>query len=213
MAMGFAKILIAMFSVGIFLLIGDWLQKHTNLHREIVRKVVHMGVAVAISASPFYLSWQTIQILAAALIIIVALALHFGWGSGMHRVRRKTHGEILFPIAVLGVSIFAPSPAAFCAATLFLGLADGLAAIIGVLFGKNNSYRVLGNRKSIAGTSAFLIAGFAIMIAYNMFATHPVPFAVLLLLPIFAAVFENIGLNGTDNITVPMLVIITLSSL
>ena len=209
----FLKIVIALFSVGVPLLIAEMLRNYTQVHREITRKVAHIGTAIGISVAPFYLSWEVVRVLAIALLIIVVLALYFKWGHGMYSVRRKTNGEILFPIAVIGVSLLASSPAIFCAAILHLGLADGFAAITGTLWGKKHTYRVLGDKKSYVGTITCFLVSLLILIGFNIWSNDPVSWNIILLLPFLATFFENIGVRGTDNVTVPMVVVVALSSL
>lgn len=206
------KICIALFSVGIPLLLTFLLRKFTKLHPEITRKVAHIGASIGISVAPFYLPWETVRALALALFVIVALALYFKWGQEMYTVRRKTYGEILFPLAIIGVSLFAPSPAVFCVAVLHLGLADGMAAVIGTMRGKNNSYRILGGKKSRIGTLTFFMVSLLLLVSFNMWANDPVSWGIVALLPFAATFFENIGLRGTDNITVPMLIVIALGT-
>lgn len=205
-------ILIALFSVGLPLLIAHLLHKHTKTAREITRKVAHMGSGIAIAVAPFYLPWETVRYLAVALFIIVALALRFGWGRSFYSVRRKTYGEILFPLAVIGVSIFAPSPAVFCVAILHLAVADGLAAIFGTLYGKKSEYKIMGYRKSWVGTTAFFIASMVLLVSFNVWALEPIPWGMIAVLPFVATLFENIGVRGADNITVPMVIVLALST-
>lgn len=208
----FLKIIIALFSVGVPLLMAEMLRKYSHLHREIIRKVAHIGSAIGISVAPFYLSWEVVRILAVALLGIVILALYFKWGHGMYSVRRKTNGEVLFPIAVIGASLFAPSPAIFCAAILHLGLADGFAAITGTIWGKNHTYRVLGDKKSYIGTFTCFFVSLAILVGFNVWSVDPISWGIILALPFVATFFENIGMRGSDNITVPMVIVLALST-
>lgn len=208
----FIKSLIALASVGFFVVLGELVRHYSSLHRELTRKVVHIGAAVAIAVWPFYLSWGTVNVLALILLVGVLVSQRFNLAGAVHNIRRKSYGEPLFALAILGVATFAPSPAVYCAAILHLGLADGLAAVTGTIWGKKSQYRVLGDRKSVVGSATFFITSLLILIGFNIWALNPVPMLAVFILPFIATAFENIGLRGTDNITVPMLVVIVLSS-
>lgn len=207
------KSLLALASVGVFVLIAELIRAKTHAHRELTRKIAHIGAAIAISVWPFYLSWGAIQVLGIILLIGVLISIRFSLAPSIHNVRRKSHGEWLFALAILGVAAFANSPAAFCIAILHLGLADGLAAVIGTMHGKNNEYHVLGDRKSRIGSLTFFATSIVLLISYNIWGSDPISGVAVVTVAFFATILENIGLRGTDNLTVPMLVVIALSSL
>ena len=92
------------------------------------------------------------------------------------------------------------------AAILQMSLADGLAAVVGVKYGKGNEYHALGHVKSKAGTIAFFVTSLVILIAYGSVAKHPVGFAYLIILPLIASVAENFGAYGFDNVFVPLFI-------
>jgi dolichol kinase len=100
----------------------------------------------------------------------------------------------------------------FMASMLILGISDGLAAIVGLAFGDNNSYKVLGHTKSLAGSLAFFFSALIIMIVYTVLSGAPYSGLSLILLPAIAAVAENFAVNGTDNLVIPLLVALVLTS-
>ncbi|MGB4758439.1 MAG: hypothetical protein WBP26_00075 [Candidatus Saccharimonadales bacterium] len=210
------KNFIALASVGFFVILAEVLRAKTHAHRELTRKVAHIGAAIAVSVWPFYLSMNNINVLALILLVGVLISMHFKLVPSIHNVRRKSHGEWMFALAIMGVAAFADSPATFCVSILFLGLADGLAAIIGTMHGKGNEYHVLGSRKSRAGTLTFFVVSVCLLICYNIWTADPlaqVSAMAIFTIALFATILENIGLKGTDNLTVPMLVVIALSTL
>lgn len=205
--------LLALLSVGIFVIAAEVLRSKTHAHRELTRKVAHIGAAVAISVWPFYLSLDAIKLLGVILLAGVLVSIFFKLVPSIHNVRRKSHGEWLFALAIIGVATFATSPGQFCVSILFLGLADGLAAIIGTMHGKNSEYHVLGTRKSRIGTLTFFVVSVILLLGYNMWSLDPISGSAVFAVALFATFLENIGLRGTDNLTVPMFVVIALSTL
>lgn len=94
-----------------------------------------------------------------------------------------------------------------------MGLADGLAAVTGTLWGKKSEYRILGAKKSWVGSATFLMTALVITIGYSLLSGHQLPWFIYALLPVVATMLESVGLWGVDNVTVPIFVILTLSLL
>ena len=86
-----------------------------------------------------------------------------------------------------------------------------MAAMVGILKGEGNEYKVFGHTKSKAGTLAFLVTSFAISIVYAIFSPAGFGFTTLFIVPIIAALTENVAVNGTDNLAIPVLVALILS--
>ncbi len=210
----FIYYLVALASVGFFIILAEVISNlKPSLSHEITRKVAHIGSAAAVSIWPFYLDWHAIQILGAILTIGVALSISLQLTSSIHDVKRKNFGEVLFGIAIIVTAFIATTPAIFCATILFLGLADGLAGVIGTLWGKTSQYRVFGAKKSVVGSAAFFVTGLAIMTLFAIYAPQHVALTVIIGLPLIATILESISVRGTDNITVPLLVVIALNAL
>ena len=99
---------------------------------------------------------------------------------------------------------------------LHLGLADGLAALIGEKWGNKTVYKVAGYKKSIVGNIAFLVT--SMMILSVLVFVLDVGFSQLGLagiiwVPIFATFFEAISVKGSDNLVVPMVIVWMLNML
>ncbi|HEY5668139.1 MAG TPA: hypothetical protein VIR03_03165, partial [Candidatus Saccharimonadales bacterium] len=125
---------------------------------------------------------------------------------------RNITGELLFAIAIGLLASISSNKWAFTAAMLHLSIADGLAAVIGFGWGDTNSYKVLGHTKSIAGSTAFLVCSYLILIVYLALGHSTTSVLTILWLPWVATAAENISVKGTDNLIVPMAVALALSS-
>lgn len=210
----FIHYLIAFVSVSFFVIAAEMIANFKpNISREITRKIAHIGIAVAVSVWPFYLDWLSIQILGLGLVLGVIATIRLDLTSSIHGVVRKSYGEVLFGVAVIVAGMTADSPAIFCVAILFLGLADGLAAVTGTLWGKSNNYKVFGDTKSLVGSATFLIAALMIIVGYSLMTGQQLPAYTLIGLPLIATVLENISIRGTDNLTVPLVAIVALNAL
>jgi phytol kinase len=129
---------------------------------------------------------------------------------GIYSVNRTTWGEILFPVGVWLSAYFTPSPWIFMAAVLHMSLADGFAAIIGVTFGKKHHYQLFGQYKTLLGSLTFWAMSMGItfaVVSQSSVAINDTTLPLLLALPVTATLAENFSPYGTDNVTVPMLVL------
>jgi dolichol kinase len=95
----------------------------------------------------------------------------------------------------------------FAAAMLVMGVADGFAALAGTLI-HGRRYRVFGHTKSYHGTSVFFVCTLLILILCAIPGNFPLSLAGFILLPLVATVFENLSVAGTDNLFVPLLVLL-----
>lgn len=193
------------------LLFAEFLARRTNLHAEITRKFVHMIVGTFVAFWPFFLSWTQIEIISAMMFIVVVLSVKFTIFKSIHTVPRNAIGEICFA-AVIGIlALISNEPWVFTAAMLCLSIGDGLAAIVGLLFGDGNRYKVFGKTKSIAGTGAFLAVSLLTAIVYTQAVNDSANLIALVVMPILATITENVAVNGTDNLIMPVLIALILS--
>jgi phytol kinase len=194
------------------LVFSEWLSRSKEIHAELTRKLVHVAVGTFVAFWPFFLSWRHIQLLSLAFFVVVALSVKFNVFRSIHAVKRNMTGELMFAIVIGLLALISTSEWVFMAAMLHLSIADGLAAVIGVGWGDNNSYKVFGRTKSIAGSGAFLVSSFCILLVYMLAADSTTSVLTLLWLPLVATAAENLAVQGTDNIVMPMLIAVVLTS-
>lgn len=204
--------ILAVVIVFIILVLAEYLSRYKGLHSELSRKLVHIAVGAFVAFWPFFLSWRQIQLLSLAFLAVILLSIKFNIFQAIHAVKRNVAGEVLFAISIGILALISTTPWVFTAAMLFLSVADGMAAVVGVLWGDDNTYKVFGHKKSIAGSLAFFFSGLSIMLLYTVFGHAPYSALTLLGLPIIATVAENVAVQGTDNLVIPLLVGLVLTS-
>ncbi len=192
------------------LLISELLWRGKFLRGEAGRKFVHITVGAFVASWPLFVDMRTIVPMSVALLAVVYVSKRYLVFHGVHGVRRKTWGELMFPIGIGAAALLSPSPWVFSVAILHLSVADGLAAVFGERYGKGNRYKVFGETRSVIGTMVFYlvslaIAGGVVLLKPSMFSQAAVP--VLFALPAIATTVENLSPRGTDNVTVPLLVV------
>lgn len=209
--------LVISLSVIFLLLVGtEFLWRTNKVQIEVSRKIVHMGSGVIIAFWPLYLNWTIIQLLSLALLLTVLISYKLNIFQSIHAVDRLTKGEILFPVGVGLCALLEPAPWIFTAAILHLALADGLAAIVGVKYGKKTAYNVLSHGKSLVGSLTFFIVSLAIFTSSMLFISHatsPSLFGWFIWSALALTLIENISWYGLDDVTVPISVILILTIL
>lgn len=207
-------VLLGISPVFILLVMSEYLWRTKRLRGERARKLVHVAAGIFIAFWPWFMSFRTIQLLSIGMIVVVLLSRAFNIFQGINGVRRRTVGDVLFPITVAIIAGIAASRWVFAVALLHLGLADGMAAVVGDRLGKKNRYKIFGEVKSIAGSLTFF--GFSVLIMIGVVVFGPPVFKefyapIIVLLPVMAVSIENLSVRGTDNISVPLLVAIMLN--
>lgn len=208
--------LITVLVVFAILMIGERIKKHERLNPEIARKFIHISVGSFVAFWPFFLNDNAIYVICLAFVAVILFTRFSGLFPSIHKVPRKTWGDILFPVGIAATLWLAADPWIFTAAILHLSLADGFAALAGEKYGKTNGYKILGYRKTFAGNAAFFVISLAITTCLIWF--EPGSFAsiampTLFLVPIFATTIESLSVRGSDNILVPVLLTLLLNSL
>lgn len=203
-------LILTIIGVLLVLLIAEHLARHTNLHAELTRKFVHMLVGTFVAFWPFFLSWREIKLLSLAFLIVVIISVKFTIFKSIHTVPRRAFGEISFAL-VIGILAFISSSAEiFMAAMLCLSIGDALAAIIGLLYGERNQYKVFGKTKSVAGTAAFFTTSVLVMTLYVTLTSNSAGIMNLFAIPVLATITENVAVNGSDNLIMPVLIALLL---
>ena len=209
-----AAILAVLATLGVLMGAIRLLQTRRGLHPESARKLVHLSMgAVTLSFPWLFDSAWPVGILAAGATLALLAVKHFGplrraIGGVLHEVDRESSGEICFPVGVFAVFYLAAGNAVlYCIPILLLTVADALAALIGVRYGKSAFTTYAGGTKSVEGCVAFFVAAF--------FCTHV---TLLLATPVGRLESLVIGLNigllimlvelvswrGLDNLFIPL---------
>ena len=189
-----------------------WWRKKGH-HGEAGRKFIHLTVGSFVAFWPFFLSWDQIRLLSAAFLVVVAISKYFHLFKAIHSVQRPTWGEMFFAVAVGAVTLITQNKWVYMAALLQMSLADGLAAIIGVAYGKRRHYLILGQTKSLIGTATFIVVSVYILLSFTYLSGTPISLTAIIGLSYAAALIENIGVFGSDNLLVPVLIAIVLRTI
>lgn len=211
-AMVFA--LVALVAVFFLIIAAERLRKSHKLKPEITRKFIHITVGSFVAFWPFFMPDYMIYGICLAFIAVVTASRFLGFFPSIHKVDRKTWGDVLFPLGIAATLLLAGNDWIFAASILHLSLADGFAALAGERFGAKNSYRIWGYKKTLAGNAAFFLISLVIVgsLAWldpanfiNLSGMQVIAFATI------ATVLESVAIRGSDNIVVPLAVVLLLN--
>lgn len=198
--------------VFVLLIVSElWWRDHSQ-PTELNRKFVHITVGSFVAFWPFFLSWTQILFLSATFLVVVGVSKYLHIFKAIHSVQRPTWGELFFALAVGGVALVTHSKGVYAAALLQMSLADGLAAIVGLRYGKRSQYKILGTTKSVVGTLTFFIVSLSLLLGYTSVTGVDIPLLYLAALAASTSLIENLGAYGLDNLLVPLMIAFALTS-
>jgi phytol kinase len=209
----------ALIAIGVgatLLCISEYLWRKKILRGEVSRKLLHILSGSWAAYWPWLLSFQAIIVLSLLAAVPVLLSRYHDVFRSLHRISRKTYGEV---VVAIGVSATAGLLAAFENTTvgtyifaismLHLSIADGLAALVGKHF-KTKAFYILGKKSTLAGTGAFIFTSITIQAVFLSLTLLQgainAPLVVGLVATIAATIAEASSPRGTDNVTIPIVV-------
>jgi phytol kinase len=184
---------------------------------EWTRKLVHLGGGLIGLALPWLIEspWVVLA-LTASLSALFLLGERLDVMKSLHKVERKTRGSEYYPLAIWLVFVIAADRKwLYLAAVLTLAVADASAALIGSRYGKHR-YEVEDEYKSVEGSLVFFVIAFlAAWLPMLLMTTLPRATCLLsaLLVAMLVTIFEAISLRGTDNLFVPVAVVVVLQKI
>ncbi|HYF96537.1 MAG TPA: hypothetical protein VD947_00695 [Patescibacteria group bacterium] len=202
-------IILSLLVILALLVSSEFYWRKGKLEPETARKIIHILVGSFIAFWPLYMSWQTIQILSVLLLAGVLASYQFGVFGAIHKVPRRTSGELWYPIGIGLAALLTTQPWIFCVAILHLSLADGIAAVIGKKYGVMH-YKIGEHTRSIIGSFAFLVVSFVLCIFAFVVLKNELPgisLAVFAVVPFLATAVESISRHGLDNVFIPLVVV------
>ena len=184
------------------------IRQRFNAHGEWSRKLVHIGGgAVVPLAWAFGIDRWVALPSAATITVLAALNHRHRLLPAIEDVGRASYGTVAYGVSItLLLLLFWPQRAdVVCAGVLVMAVADGLAGLLGPRI-PSPSWRVLGERRSLAGTATMALASLVVLLMVSQAAPPAPGLAVVLAIALVATALEQIALFGIDNLTVPLAV-------
>jgi phytol kinase len=177
------KIVLTAALYGLFFIIVEVIIRRTKLSKEVSRKTVHI-----------------------LFIPVMLLSKRFNLLSSVHKVQRRTYGEVYFPVAILITALVFPERPLYMYGLLIMALSDGFASVIGQRYGRHR-YRLMFGQKSYEGSSIFFLLSMVIgLIILLVFGTTLLPALILSTTMALILTLVEASLSfGLDNLVLPPL--------
>ncbi len=198
--------------------LSELIHRTTSAKVEHTRKLVHFGTGVLTLLFPVFLtsSWSVL-ILCASFAVILLFSLKYKFLPSINAIDRESHGSILYPLAVYSCFLLYQyhhhDLMFFYAPILVLAISDPLAALFGKRWPKGK-FTIGKDTKTLVGCTAFLLSAFAILLGLCYLFNHKISFLdgyELVLVALGATLTEAVSGKGSDNLTIPLSVVLLLS--
>jgi dolichol kinase len=182
----------------------ELIQRRTKMDHEYSRKLAHFLSGLAAFLMPYFLSRNAIVGLAVFFVLFLMATRFWGLFPSIHKVGRRTLGEVYFPAGIgLVAYFFLPSNLiAFQFGALVLGLSDAIGGLVGFILSSRKT-KLFGN-KSVEGTAAFFFTTFLIFLLF-ISSQASVNFLSGILLALIITLIELALSAGLDNLLLPVL--------
>jgi phytol kinase len=184
------------------------ISRRPQVSNETVRKVVHIGTGNVILLA----WWQGIPawvgLGASALFVGVTLTSYLlPVIPGIDSIGRQSYGTLFYALSIgVLMALFWPEQPQFAAlGILTMTWGDGLAALVGIRYGRRR-FAIAGGTKSLEGSLTMLLVSFAVCLGLAA-AVYGVSLTLLplcLAIALLATALETLSWYGIDNLTVPL---------
>ncbi len=195
----------------VFAIIGlaEGLRRWRGYTIDFTRKVIHIGVGMMSWGLHFLFDNPWFFVVAClAFVVINLLDWKYGLIASMASADDSNLGTVYFPFAAGVVALlFWETPPLMVAALMPLTWGDGLAPVVGKLYGRH-PYYIHKHKRTLEGSLGFFVAGFIFTwLALWVIPGMPVISPMAALLPAFIITFvttivEAVSIWGLDNLTI-----------
>jgi hypothetical protein len=172
----------------------ELLHRRKKYSPETLRRIAHIASSIIASVFSIFLSPPFFLTAIIFFFLLIITSRRKKIFNHIHNVSRPTVGEELLPIGFLiSYLIASGNSTLFIPAFLILGIADPLAGIV-----------IKKNKNNLLATIVFFIISIIILSFF------PFSFLSILFVSLIAALVERLSGYGTDNLTVPVTVVLLL---
>jgi len=198
----FSVILLYLFSIFFISII---FKKYNENSREIVRKIIHIGIGPLIPIAQFLKINQNSALIFTGIVSLMVLINYtYKLFPTIEDVERKSYGTIFYCLSlfILIWLFWDKNSYALIAGFFIMTFGDGLAGLIGKSF-NSKSWIFFKQKKSLFGTLTMFLTSLIIVfsIGYSQQNSFNLNY---LTIAIFATLLEQFSVLGIDNFLVPI---------
>ena len=176
--------------------------------RELSRKIVHIGTGAVVPMAWLFAIPAVVAVPFAGLVTL-ATAINQRWRliPAVEDVDRNSYGTTAYGLSITALMLlfWTQQPDAVCAGVLVMACGDGLAGLVGRSVA-SPQWSVMGQTKSLAGTTTMLAVSFTVLLALGSSGSTSANAVVALLIAVVATGLEQLSPAGIDNLSVPITV-------
>ena len=186
-------------------LISIVFKKYNENSREIVRKIIHIGIGPLIPIAQFLKIDQNSALIFTGIVsLMVFINYNYKLFPTIEDVERKSYGTLFYCLSlfILIYLFWNKDPYALITGFFLMTFGDGLAGLIGKSF-KSKSWTFFNQKKSIFGTMTMFLTSLMVVcsIGYAQQNSLNLNFFTI---AFFATLLEQFSVLGIDNFIVPI---------
>ena len=198
----FSGILLYLFSI---FLISIVFKKYNEDSKEIVRKIIHIGIGPLIPFAQFLKIDQNSALIFTGIIsIMVFINYAYKLLPTIEDIERKSYGTLFYCLSLFTLIclFWNKDPYALVTGFFVMTFGDGLAGLIGKSF-RSKSWNLFKQNKSLFGTTTMFITSLLVVcfIGYAQQKTFDLNYFTI---AFFATFLEQFSVLGIDNFIVPI---------
>lgn len=211
---------IFLFAFILLLTFVEMVYRRLGLDGEITRKFAHFAATLSTITFPYLFDdhWYVLS-LAVIFFLLLFISRNHSYLKSIHDIKRISVGSYLLPVAIyltFLVSHLMNNDFLFILPMLVLAICDPVAGIMGInLQQYNHKIRIFTWKlqKTWLGTISFFVSCFLINIVALYFNQMRIDLEILwvaVVISVVSSVVELISWKGTDNLLIPMSVLLVL---
>jgi len=198
----FTIILLYLFAI---FLISIVFKKFNEDSREIVRKIIHIGIGPLIPIAQYLKIDQNSALIFTGIVTIMVFCNYiYKLFPTIEDVERKSFGTLFYCLSlfILIYLFWDKDPYALITGFFIMSFGDGLAGLIGKSF-KSRSWIFFKQKKSLLGTMTMFLTSLIVICSIG-YAQHNSFYFSYFAIAFFATLIEQFSIFGIDNFIVPI---------
>ena len=198
----FTVILLYLFAI---FLISIVFKNHNKNSKEIVRKIIHIGIGPLIPIAQFLKIDQNSALIFTGIVtLLIFINYNYKLFPTIEDIARKSYGTLFYCLSlfILIYLFWDKNPYALICGFFIMTFGDGLAGVIGKSF-NSKSWILFKQEKSLFGTMTMFLTSLIVVCSLGYAQQNSLNLNYFLI-AFFATLLEQLSVLGIDNFIVPI---------
>ena len=191
--------------ISFILLISTVYKKFNSENKEVLRKIIHIGIGPVIPIAQYLKIDQNSALIFTGIITFLILANYsFQLLPFIEDIDRKSFGTFFYCLSlfILIFLFWDKDPSSLIAGVFIMTFGDGLAGLIGKNF-DSKSWFIINQKKSLYGTMTMFSISLLVICSISYIQRYEYS-NNFLAIAFIATIFEQFSFIGIDNLIVPI---------